>query len=66
MNNKTRLINRAAVRDFALACLPRIRPGLVGKLTRVSGKFYERAQAGLTLWIEGEIAAHPSRSKTIS
>jgi hypothetical protein len=65
MNQKTRLINRAAVRDFTLAALPSIRPPLVGKLTRVSGKFYDRAQAALRIWIEHELAGPPSRGKTI-
>lgn len=65
MSIQTRLINRVAVRDFALAALAEHRPHLREKLTRVSGAFYGRAQAHLSIWIEQEIKAAPSLGKTI-
>jgi hypothetical protein len=63
--NKTPLLNRTAMRDKALAVLAATRPHLAAKLTRVSGQFYERAQAAVTVWLENHIEKMPSVGKTI-
>lgn len=65
MDQKTKLINRSAVRDLALHVLAVNRPHLAGKLTRVSGDFYVQAEAYLSNWIAARINNHPSVGKTI-
>jgi hypothetical protein len=56
------LINKKAVRTVALHFSEKYRNG---KFTRVSGKFLEKANAHLTLWIKSEVERHPSIGKTI-
>ena len=66
MNNPTtRLINRAAVREKALAVIALKRPGLTGKMRRVSSKFYLKAQAALENFLDDYIERMPSAGRTL-
>lgn len=63
--NATRLLNRAGVRQYTFAAIADKRPGLTGKMTRVSADFYLRAQRQLASWIDDTIEAMPSCGKTV-
>jgi len=63
---KTRLINRAAVREKAMAVIATKRPALSTKFTRVSGRFYRKAQAAVENFIEDYIERMPSAGKTLT
>lgn len=65
MTTKTRLLNRSAVRDKALAVLANTRPHLAGKMTRVSGEFYMRLEAWLVMRLELYVRDMPSVGKTL-
>jgi hypothetical protein len=65
MNSKTRLLNRSAVRDITFAILAEKRPALVGKLTRISGEYYQQMEARLINAIADHISRHPSCGATI-
>jgi hypothetical protein len=66
MSERTRLlINRAAVRDKALAVLASRRAHLAAKMTRVGAQFYVDAEAALVRFIEARIESMPSAGKTI-
>jgi hypothetical protein len=65
MTTKTRLLNRSAVREFALAVLARDRAHLAGKLTRISPAFYERLEVRLRVAVTEVIGTLPTTGKTI-
>ena len=58
----TNLINRKAVKEYALKCAV---DSQKSELTRVSADFVARANAALTKWIGDEIVNHPVDGKTI-
>lgn len=58
----TNLINRKAVKEFALKCAVDTQKA---ELTRVSADFLVRANAALVKWIQDEIVNHPVDGKTI-
>lgn len=65
MTTKTRLLNRSAVRDKALAVLAHERPHLAAKFTRISGDFFARMEGQLIYAMENYIRAMPSVGKTL-
>lgn len=65
MHSKHRLINRAAVREKALATLARDRAHLVEKFTRVSDDFFTAIEAEVVIAIEKRIQFMPSCGKTL-
>ena len=58
----TSLLNRSAVKQFILAKLETLRPGL--GLTRVSAEAIDKLDAKLRVLIIGEINRHPTVGKT--
>lgn len=67
MSTSTPLINRVRVREFTLTALKvRRDPMLARKMTRVSTKFFFRAEAALRVWIENQLDVLPSKGKTIN
>jgi hypothetical protein len=56
------LLCRSKVKALALAVSKEKRGG---KFTRVSGDFFQRAEANLRVFIEAEVQRHPSVGVTI-
>lgn len=65
MHSKTKLLNRSAVRDKALAVLKDRRSHLADKFTRVGSSFFEAIEAQVTIAIENRILTAPSVGKTL-
>lgn len=61
-DNPTRLLNRKAVKDCALAFAQKNR---AGKFTRVSRSFLERININTRNYVEAEVQRHPSVGKTL-
>ncbi|MDD2765742.1 MAG: hypothetical protein PHE83_17405 [Opitutaceae bacterium] len=59
------LLNKTNVRQYAFDVLQSDRPGLVGKITRVSEDFYTAIEAATRKAIINRINAHPSVGKTL-
>lgn len=59
------LINKAAVRRFALDTLKAERPHLAEKFTRVGSEFFDAVESSVRNTIRGRIATQPSTGKTL-
>lgn len=65
MNTKTRLINRAAVREFTLATLAEKRPHLATKFNRVADEWYVKAEEVLRVKLTFFLENMPTVGETI-
>ncbi len=59
------LINKAAVRRYALDVLKDHRPHLAGKLTRVGSEFFESVESSTRNAIRLRVLTHTSVGKTL-
>lgn len=59
--NETPLINRAKVKELALACAQ----NRARKFSRVSGDFLLAANAHLRAFVNDRVASHPSKGVTL-
>lgn len=65
MSTQNPIINRSAVREFALVVLGQERPHLAEKFTQVSAEFFDRIEQRLRVAIVQEIRACPTCGKTL-
>lgn len=61
----TPLINKTAVREFALVVLAQERPHLAEKFTQVSAEFFERVEAKLRMGIVTAVREAQTVGKTL-
>jgi hypothetical protein len=61
----TPLINRTAVREFALVVLSQERPHLADKFTQVSADFFDRIETKLRIGIVQAVRDAPTVGKTL-
>lgn len=59
------LLNKSNVRKFTLDALAASRPGLDGKMTRVSQEFFDKVEASVRTTIVRHLESMPSNGKTI-
>lgn len=59
------LINKSNVRQFTMDAIKATRPGLDGKMTRVSGEFFTKVEAATRTFITHYVSSMPSSGKTI-
>lgn len=65
MSAQTPLINRTAVREFALVVLAQERPHLAEKFTQVSAEFFDRIEQRLRVVIVQQVRIAPTSGKTL-
>lgn len=66
MSTEPSLLNRAEVRRFVFKTIEARRPGLAGKMTRISEDFFLNTEAKLKAQIVAHIENHNSAGKTIT
>lgn len=59
------IINKSAVRNYALDVLKAERPALAEKFTRVGSEFFDAVEAAARAAVRNRIAAHNSTGKTL-
>lgn len=59
------IISKTHVRRYALSMIEAKRPGLKGKITRVSADFFTKVDAAAKAFITNYVEAMPSTGKTI-
>jgi hypothetical protein len=59
------LLNRAVTREFIFDAIKVSRPGLHGKIERISASAFERIEASLRRTIHCEVSQIPSVGKTM-
>lgn len=60
------LINKSVCRDRIFRAIEGFRPGLKGKMTRVSADVYEHLDSYLGLEIDRIVISHPTVGKTVT
>jgi hypothetical protein len=66
VNRLRHVVNKAATKAAIMDAIKELRPGCVGKLTRVSSGVYDYLEANVITDIRELIRSHPSIGKTVT